>query len=57
MTALVVRGEATAEELAAVVTALSRRRPARAVSGYEHWRRGRLRALRQDQVHEHRRNG
>jgi hypothetical protein len=57
MNLTVVRGDATAEEVAAVVTALSGRRPARVVSGYERWRRGRLRALGHTDVKERRRNG
>jgi hypothetical protein len=56
MTGVVVRGNATAEELAGVLAALSARRPGHDSStpdgsaernGYAAWRRGRLRALAQ----------
>jgi hypothetical protein len=46
MTPIVVRGPATAEELAAIVAALAAFRGATPVSRYELWRRGRLAALR-----------
>jgi hypothetical protein len=46
MTLVTVRGSASPEELAAVVAALSTRRPAAAVGRYEQWRRARLAAVR-----------
>ncbi len=45
--AIEIRGNATVEELAAVVAALAEY-PAVADSTYERWRRGRLAALRRD---------
>jgi hypothetical protein len=41
-----VRGNATAEELAAVLAVISQRRQTPQADGYERWRAGRLAALR-----------
>jgi hypothetical protein len=58
MNLTVVRGDATAEELAAMLAVLSRpRRVDLGTTGYERWRRGRLRALGHTQVNERRHNG
>jgi hypothetical protein len=47
---IAVRGNATDEELAAVLAALAERQ-AREPSGYERWRSGRLAALRRSGEH------
>ena len=47
---IAVRGNATDDELAAVLAALAERQ-AREPSAYERWRSGRLAALRQSREH------
>jgi acyl-CoA carboxylase epsilon subunit-like protein len=45
MTPIIVRGNATAEEVAAVLALLSTRRPEEAPDGYRQWRATRLKSL------------